>query len=90
MLEEFNAGAADGEDIVAMASVDVVDPVNKKQFRFMKAVPTEGACLLCHGAEIAPEVQAKLDEHYPEDKATGYSLGDVRGAIVVIKDFVKE
>lgn len=87
VLEAFDTRAADGEDIVKMASVDIVDVDDKKQVRFMKAVPTEGACLLCHGTQIAPDVQAKLAEYYPEDKATGYSLGDVRGAIVVIKDF---
>jgi len=53
----------------------------------MKAVPTEGVCLACHGQNISPEVQTKLNELYPDDKATGYSLGQVRGAIVVIKDY---
>jgi hypothetical protein len=36
-------------------------------------------CLTCHGATIAPEVQAVLAEKYPADKATGYALGDLRG-----------
>ncbi len=32
-----------------------------------------------HGANVAPEVKAVLDETYPADKATGYSVGDLRG-----------
>jgi hypothetical protein len=36
-------------------------------------------CLTCHGANVAPEVQAVLAEKYPADKATGYSVGDLRG-----------
>jgi hypothetical protein len=40
-------------------------------------------CLGCHGKNIAPEVQAKLDELYPEDQATGFSEGDLRGAFVI-------
>jgi hypothetical protein len=87
ILEQFDARAADGEDIAPMASVTVADVDGKKQLRFMKAVPTEAPCLACHGQTLSAEVQSKLDELYPEDKATGYSLGDVRGAIVVIKDY---
>ncbi len=87
VLQDFDARAAGGEDIQKMASVSVVDHDGKKQLRFMKAMPTGGACLACHGQDIGGDVQAKLDELYPDDKATGYSLGEVRGAIVVIKDY---
>jgi len=87
VLEDFDARAADGEDVAPMASVSVVDVDGKKQMRFMKAIPTEGACLACHGQQLSAEVQSRLDSLYPEDKATGYSLGQVRGAIVVVKDY---
>ena len=39
-------------------------------------------CLNCHGTkgeQISDEVQAILDERYPDDAATGYSVGDFRG-----------
>jgi hypothetical protein len=38
-------------------------------------------CTLCHGpeAELAEEVKAALDEQYPEDQATGFQEGDLRG-----------
>jgi len=39
-------------------------------------------CLSCHGdpkKDIALETSAKLKELYPEDPATGYILGDLRG-----------
>lgn len=39
-------------------------------------------CLQCHGAEnndIKPENLALIKKHYPNDKATGYALGDLRG-----------
>ncbi|MGE0398221.1 MAG: DUF3365 domain-containing protein, partial [Kofleriaceae bacterium] len=35
-------------------------------------------CLTCHGTP-APEVAAVLRERYPDDQATGYSLGELRG-----------
>lgn len=89
VLKDFDARAANGEDIATMASVEIIEDNDKTQLRFMKALPTEGACLACHGGQIGTDVQAKLNELYPEDKATGYSLGEVRGAIVVIKDYLK-
>jgi len=39
-------------------------------------------CLSCHGdskKDITPETAAKLKQHYPQDPATGYAIGDLRG-----------
>jgi hypothetical protein len=36
-------------------------------------------CLTCHGATLAPEVQATLADRYPDDRAIGYADGDLRG-----------
>jgi len=86
VLEDFDTRASKGEYIKKMAFAKIVDNNGKKQLHFMKALPTGGICLTCHGSNIAPDVQAKLKELYPDDKATGYQLGQVRGAIVVVKD----
>jgi hypothetical protein len=42
-------------------------------------------CLQCHGAkeDLAPEVLARLNELYADDRATGFAEGDLRGAFVV-------
>ncbi len=40
-------------------------------------------CLSCHGEHLLPEVVGALDERYPEDRARGYALGELRGAIRV-------
>ncbi len=57
-----------------------------KTFRYMKAIPVGQPCLACHGSNLAPAVQNALDEHYPEDQATGFALGDLRGAFTVSKE----
>lgn len=51
--------------------------------RVLKPIPIEEKCLLCHGPteSLAPEVKALLAEKYPNDAATGYALGDLRGAL---------
>lgn len=50
---------------------------------FTKAIMIPNAlCLNCHGQpdkEISPETQKVLKELYPDDKATGHQIGDLRG-----------
>jgi len=50
---------------------------------YSKAIQIPNAlCLNCHGTvgkEISAETEKKLKELYPEDKATGHQLGDLRG-----------
>ena len=38
-------------------------------------------CLSCHGpaGKISADVRAKLEEEYPDDAATGFAEGDLRG-----------
>lgn len=52
---------------------------------FIKAIPTQKACLACHGSDIAPEVAKKIATLYPNDQATDFKLGDIRGAFVIKK-----
>ncbi len=49
----------------------------------MKAIPTGGVCLSCHGQRISQPVEAKLERLYPNDRARGYELGDIRGAFTI-------
>jgi rhodanese-related sulfurtransferase len=53
--------------------------------RYMRPVMVASPCLTCHGEpeKIDPKVRALLEEHYPEDLATGYRAGDLRGAVSV-------
>lgn len=85
VLEQFDARQAAGEDVKTMAHAEVVETDGDQRFRFMKAVPTGALCLACHGSEVTAEVATALDEHYPEDEARGYALGDVRGAFSLSK-----
>ncbi len=42
------------------------------------------ACLICHGdLSKRPKLAKAIHDIYPADKATGYKMGDLRGAIVV-------
>jgi len=52
-------------------------------FLYTKPITISNAmCLSCHGdpkKDIAPETAAKLKQLYPQDPATGYAEGDLRG-----------
>lgn len=85
VLNDFEARKAAGEDAATLTYAEVVD----HEFRFMKAIPTAAVCLGCHGTNLSPAVSAKLTELYPQDKATGYKEGDLRGAFVVVKNLVE-
>ncbi|MCV6620689.1 MAG: DUF3365 domain-containing protein [Cellvibrionaceae bacterium] len=61
----------------------VLESKGKLAIESMSPIPTQGLCLNCHGSQLNPSLSAKLNELYPNDKATGYSLGDIRGAFVI-------
>ena len=83
-LEKFEARKAAGEDPAKIEFGDYVELNGKKVFRYMKAIPTGPVCLACHGANLAPEVSARLAALYPDDKATGFKPGDLRGAFTIV------
>lgn len=60
--------------------------LTENKFRYLKAQATEGICLNCHGTSIPSDVEKMLSQLYSDDMATGYSLGQVRGAFSLIKD----
>ncbi len=53
--------------------------------RYYQPLAIAEVCLKCHGdpATFPKELAAILAEKYPHDAATGYALGDLRGAIRV-------
>jgi hypothetical protein len=85
VLNDFEARKAAGADPATIAYAEVVG----NEFRFMKAIPTGEVCLKCHGTDLSPAVTAKLTELYPNDKATGFKQGDLRGAFVVVKNLAQ-
>jgi hypothetical protein len=51
--------------------------------RYLKAIVTAPSCALCHGESLSPEIQDALQERYPQDQATGFKPGDLRGAFSI-------
>ncbi len=54
------------------------------QVHVLSAIPMKDQpCSTCHGTNIDPELKARLTELYPGDKATGFTPGEMRGAMLV-------
>jgi hypothetical protein len=85
VLAEFDRRAAAGEKRELLEVGEVVATAEGPVFRYMKALPVQEACLTCHGdaTKLSPELKAKLATLYPADRATGYELGQIRGALTV-------
>lgn len=88
VLQRFETRLAGGEAIQKLTFKEKVETASGNQWRMMKAIPTDKVCLSCHGSKIAEPVQARIDTHYPDDMATGFKLGDIRGAFTVKRDMV--
>jgi hypothetical protein len=53
------------------------------RYRYLRAQVVEGVCLACHGTDIDPALAETIGKYYPDDRATGYQLGDIRGAVTL-------
>lgn len=54
---------------------------DEESLRLARGIATEGPCQICHGSNIAEPIRAAIIARYPEDAATGFSEGDLRGLI---------
>ncbi|PCO04327.1 DUF3365 domain-containing protein [Microbulbifer flavimaris] len=82
-LQQFQARLDAGESMASLEAATTEQRDGKSVQRFMKAIPVQGPCLVCHGTELAPAVAQKLDSLYPNDQARGYQLGELRGAFTL-------
>lgn len=81
VLTDFESQRLAGKPVAEMAFAGI----DNGRFRFLKPQPVEAVCLACHGENIAPDVKAALTRFAPGDTATGYQLGEIRGAFSLSK-----
>jgi hypothetical protein len=84
-LQEFDRLQAAGAEVAQLERAEVVTENGQQVKRYMRALPVQQACLQCHGTadKLGPGVAARLSELYPQDKGTGYLLGQIRGAMTL-------
>jgi hypothetical protein len=84
-LEEFDRRAAAGDPPPKLEAAAVVVVDGQSMQRYLRALPTVELCTQCHGPadKLSPAVTAQLKALYPDDRATGYKVGDIRGAMTL-------
>ena len=85
VLAEFTERAAKGKTFTGMTHNEVVSEPGGQYFRFMQAIMVQPKCLLCHGSsdQIPESIRIMLKQQYPFDRAIGYKVGDLRGAVSI-------
>ncbi|MDP1646988.1 MAG: DUF3365 domain-containing protein [Rubrivivax sp.] len=84
-LEDFDRRAAAKESAATLERAEITQENGQPVQRYMRALPTLPLCTQCHGAadKLSPAVAARLKALYPDDRATGYAVGDIRGAMTL-------
>jgi hypothetical protein len=85
VLQHFDEEIAGGVNPRQLVVAETVYEPEGEYFRFMKALPVNPICLTCHGTDrtIPASVRERLDQEYPNDRATGYYAGQIRGAVSI-------
>lgn len=80
-MESFLAALAAGADPATLEEAAIIGG----EMRYMKPIMTGALCVTCHGADIPADVAAAIAASYPDDQATGFAPGDMRGAFTIAK-----
>lgn len=87
-LTQFEERLALGEKPSDLEYWKVVESAaGKRELHYAKAIVMQPQCLSCHGQtqDIPAALAEKIRQEYPNDQATGYSAGKLRGAVVITK-----
>jgi len=84
VLEQFAGDLAAGRVEGPLEAAFEIKREGGIERHYMRAIPTEALCLTCHGDTLAPELAAAIARDYPGDQATGFKLGELRGAFRVV------
>ena len=79
-FQQAVVGGAAAADQVAVMRDGLPEGV---ALRMMRGIATEPGCLACHGTNVVEPIRASIARYYPDDQATGFEVGDLRGALWV-------
>lgn len=89
-MERFLEEIAAGADPATLEAIGEIDTVNGPMLRWMKPIMMDDVCVACHGTEVAPGLLADIQALYPDDTATGFEPGQLRGAFTVTLPYASE
>lgn len=83
IMQDFQHRLEHGEAPGQLETFAIRNDGERRYGHWMKAIPTQGLCTVCHGTDIGPDVAEAIDAVYPDDQARGFAVGDLRGAFSV-------
>lgn len=83
ILEGFAQAAEDGANVAGLSFHETTGSGEARRWRYMKAIPTGPVCTVCHGTHVDPGLMDAIRAAYPDDQATGFAPGALRGAFTV-------
>lgn len=88
VIEKFKQLHAANQIDASTEYAEIIDSSGKKIIRYMKPIIIQNECLTCHGSKeyIPDAVNEIIITRYPNDKARGYSPGELRGAVSITKE----
>lgn len=85
-LERFAKQIAEGADHHKLEHHEItVTTEGQRLFRYMKPIMMQEMCLACHGPNMAQELKSEIAKSYPDDKAIGFNIGELRGAFTLVQ-----
>lgn len=83
VLQEFSRLLDSGELTDSTEHSATVTEGGARVFRYLRPIRIQKPCLSCHGRTLAPGISEMLLQYYPDDRATGYAPGQLRGAVSI-------
>ena len=87
ILESFEEKLLSGTNFNDLVFKQTITNYKEKTLTYIKAIPTKGVCLSCHGTIIDDKTLEQIKINYPDDRAIDFNLGEIRGAFVVRHTF---
>lgn len=57
--------------------------LDDERIGYVEPITVAPLCTTCHGESISPGISNAIAERYPDDEATGFTVGDLRGVFWV-------
>jgi hypothetical protein len=85
VLRVFQERIDKGEKPGDMMHYEIVQEPDGRSLRYMKAIELAPQCITCHGSpeQIPKAISEQLHAMYPHDRAVGYKVGELRGAVSI-------
>ncbi len=87
ILKSFEEKLQSGIEFNDLVFKQTITNYKEKTFTYIKAIPVKEVCLNCHGDNVSKKVLKQIKINYPNDKAIGFNLGEIRGAFSVRHTF---